>query len=289
MPNDPIKNDILNIMSGKRKFVPQPKVSKTHALNEDILNLIASKKQAISKGNVPKVDSNLLGDLNNILKPKTQNKNLFGGDFTENVNKILEESKNIPEVVEFIPQPVNESLLGRLDNIFKVQEKKKEEDTIIPINEEQGTYLKIEKPLTIKDGKLSVDAKIITENLEKKTEEIHQTVSKLSSAVGGGGAVGIVYDDGVNQENLLKSVNNLIFTGPGVQLTRKGKDVEVYVSGMDANLDFARESSMLQALALINQAYTDIQFLALGNYPTVYTSIGGFTADPDTNSQWNVF
>ncbi|MEO5365986.1 MAG: hypothetical protein H7831_06465, partial [Magnetococcus sp. WYHC-3] len=147
-----------NIMSGKRKFVPQPKVSKTHALNEDILNLIASKKQAISKGNVPKVDSNLLGDLNNILKPKTQNKNLFGGDFTENVNKILEESKNIPEVVEFIPQPVNESLLGRLDNIFKVQEKKKEEDTIIPINEEQGTYLKIEKPLTIKDGKLSVDA-----------------------------------------------------------------------------------------------------------------------------------
>ena len=78
MPNDPIKNEILNIMSGKRKFVPQQKVSKTHALNEDILNLIASKKQTVSKDNVPRVDYNLLGDLNNILKPKTQNKNLFG-------------------------------------------------------------------------------------------------------------------------------------------------------------------------------------------------------------------
>jgi hypothetical protein len=281
MPNDPIKNDILNIMSGKRKFVPQPKVSKTHALNEDILNLIASKKQAISKSNVPKVDSNLLGDLNSILKPKTQNKNLFGGDFTENVNKILEESKNIPEVVEFIPQPVNESLLGRLNNIFKVQEKKKEEDTIIPLNEEQGTYLKIEKPLTIKDGRLSVDAKIITENLEKKTEEIHQTVSKLSSAVGGGGAVGIVYDDGVNQENLLKSVNNLIFKGPGVELTRKGKDIEVYISSsIDTSLDFPRESTMLSILGLLSSLSTQVDDINTNVFPSSMSSIGG--------GEWNI-
>lgn len=270
MPNDPIKNEILNIMSGKRKFVPQQKVSKTHALNEDILNLIASKKQTVSKDNVPRVDSNLLGDLNNILKPKTQNKNLFGGDFTENVNKILEESKNIPEVVEFVAQPVNESLLGRLDNIFKVQEKKKEEETIIPLNEEQGTYLKIEKPLTIKDGKLSVDAKIITENLEKKTEEIHQTVSKLSSAVGGGGAVGIVYDDGVNKENLLKSVNNLIFKGPGVELTRKGKDVEVYIaSSIDVTTDFPRESTMLELYTIIQEMNQDIQQLSSSSITSI--------------------
>lgn len=281
MPNDPIKSEILNIMSGKSQFVPQQKVSKTQALNEDIFNLIASKKQVISKSNVPKVDSNLLGDLNNILKPKTQNKNLFGGDFTENVNKILEESKNIPEVVEFIPQPVNESLLGRLNNIFKVQEKKKEEDTIIPLNEEQGTYLKIEKPLTIKDGKLSVDAKIITENLEKKTEEIHQTVSKLSSAVGGGGAVGIVYDDGVNQENLLKSVNNLIFKGPGVELTRKGKDIEVYISSsIDTSLDFPRESTMLSILGLLSSLSTQVDDINTNVFPNSMSSIGG--------GEWNI-
>jgi len=269
MPNDPIKNEILNIMSGKRKFVPQQKVSKTHELNEDIINLISSKKQAVSKINAPRIDSNLLGDLDNILKPKIQNKNLFIGDFAENVNKILEESKNIPEVVEFVPQPVNESLLGRLDNIFKVQEKKKEEETIIPLNEEQGTYLKIEKPLTIKDGKLSVDAKIITENLEKKTEEIHQTVSKLSSTVGGG-AVGIVYDDGVNQENLLKSVNNLIFKGPGVELTRKGKDVEVYIaSSIDVTTDFPRESTMLELYTIIQEMNQDIQQLSSGSITSI--------------------
>jgi hypothetical protein len=276
MPNDPIKSEILNIMSGRSQFVPQQKVPKTQALNEDILNLINSRKQQPKKSNISSVNKNLLGELNNIFKPKQQNQNVFGGDFSENINKILEESKKIPEFVEFNPEPVNENLLGRLDNIFKTKDLKKEDEIIIPLTEQDGSYLKIEKPLTLKDGKLSVDAKIITENLEKKTEEIHQTVSKLSSTVGGG-AVGVIHDDGVNQEYLLKSVSNLIFKGPGVELTRKGKDVEVYIaSSIDVTTDFPRESTMLELYAIIQQLNEDI--LSLSTSST--TSISGGSWGP---------
>lgn len=156
---------------------------------------------------------------------------------------------------------------------------------------EQVTDLKTEGPLVFKNGVLSLDDTSLKTTLAGYSQQFLQdAVTKFTAnSTPGGGAVGIKFDDGVNISNFTRSVNNLIFTGPGVQLTRKGKDVEVYVSGMDANLDFARESSMLEALALVNQVYNDVQFLALGNYPTVYGSIGGFTADPQTNSQWNVF
>jgi hypothetical protein len=36
MNKDPIKNEILNIMSGKRQGIPQQKISKTHILTQVI-------------------------------------------------------------------------------------------------------------------------------------------------------------------------------------------------------------------------------------------------------------
>jgi hypothetical protein len=282
MNKDPIKNEILNIMSGKRQGIPQQKISKTHILNEDILKTIAGNRTPQINKNVQKVDNGLLRGLDDLLRPKPEERT-YSGDVSSHINHILEESKKIPETVNFEPTPVDPNLLGRLENIFKHKEVQKDNEIIIPLSEEVGSYLKIDKPLSFKDGKLTVDAKVITENLEKKTEEIHQTVSKLSATVGGG-AVGIVYDDGVNKENVIKSVNNIIFTGPGVNITRKGKDVEIYISGMDANLDFAREATMLDILSSITQIFEDVQALTGAVFPNSLTNIGGTFPN-----QWNVF
>jgi hypothetical protein len=66
---------------------------------------------------------------------------------------------------------VDPNLLGRLEeNIFKHNEIQKDNEIIIPLSE-SWVLFKIDKPLSFKDGKLTVDAKVITENLEKKTEE----------------------------------------------------------------------------------------------------------------------
>jgi len=286
MNKDPIKNEILNIMSGKRQGIPQQKISKTHILNEDILKTIAGNRTPQINKNVQKVDTGLLRGLDDLLRPKPEERT-YSGDVSSHINHILEESKKIPETVNFEPTPVNPNLLGRLENIFKHKEVQKDNEIIIPLSEEVGSYLKIDKPLSFKDGKLTVDAKVITENLEKKTEEIHQTVSKLSATVGGG-AVGIVYDDGLNKENVIKSVSNIIFTGPGVGVSRKGKDVEIYISGMDADLDFAREATLLQALALVEQSANDIDSVLNQAYPSNFDTIGGTTVDENGN-QWTIF
>lgn len=149
-------------------------------------------------------------------------------------------------------------------------------EIIVPITEESQTSIKIEQPLIVKDGKLTIDENVINESIKRNTDPIYHSINAMSSGLGGGGAVGILYDDGVNKEKLLKSVNNLIFKGPGVQVTRKGKDVEVYVANsINTDIDFPRESTMLSVFSMLNE----IDALA--------TQIGQITVQPNYESIGN--
>jgi len=66
-----------------------------------------------------------------------------------------------------------------------------------------------------------------------KIEKLIQNISAAKgsidlSAIGGGGAVGIQF----NKEQVIKSVNDINFTGSGVNVIRKGKNVEIQISGV---------------------------------------------------------
>ena len=88
-------------------------------------------------------------------------------------------------------------------------------------------------PLILEDQTLSFDGSKFKEDLTKlvKTKLDAQTVANnfqwLNTGSVGGGAVG-VYDNGAR---VIKSVNDLNFTGDGVELTRKGKQVDVKITG----------------------------------------------------------
>lgn len=71
-------------------------------------------------------------------------------------------------------------------------------------------------------------------HLSFDSTKIEKLISSLSSNKGtfdltslGGGAVGIQF----NKAQIIKSVNDINFTGSGVTVTRKGKNVEVNISG----------------------------------------------------------
>jgi len=80
---------------------------------------------------------------------------------------------------------------------------------------------------------LVYDAK--TKHLSFDSKKIEKLVEKLSSLKSGsfdltsigGGAVGIQF----NKAQIIKSVNDINFTGSGVTVTRKGKNVEVNITG----------------------------------------------------------
>ena len=64
-----------------------------------------------------------------------------------------------------------------------------------------------------------------------KIEKLIQNISAAKgsidlSAIGGGGAVGIQF----NKAQIIKSVNDINFTGSGVSVVRKGKNVEITIS-----------------------------------------------------------
>jgi hypothetical protein len=89
--------------------------------------------------------------------------------------------------------------------------------------------LDVEYPLIIEDGVLHFDSKKLTTVLDQfKNTDIQAAINKLATAIPtGGGAVGIK-DEG---RYLLRSVSDIDFTGSGVTVTRKGKNVEVNIPG----------------------------------------------------------
>jgi hypothetical protein len=89
----------------------------------------------------------------------------------------------------------------------------------------------VKYPLVLDEGNLSFDINKIQEVLSKliKTKDDANQIAKNYGwlASSGGGAVGI-YDNGAR---VIKSVNDLNFIGDGVEITRKGKQVDVKITG----------------------------------------------------------
>jgi len=152
----------------------------------------------------------------------------------------------------------------------------------IPLNEQlQISQIEVQEPLVIKDNKIQLDLNKLgdifaNENsvAVQKTLETIRTKS-LDGGIGGGGAVGIVTEDeNGNRVKVLKSVNDLIIRGPGVQVERKGKNVEIYVSGsIDVNTDFPREASILELYQLVQDINESIVTLTGQEIPSALGTI----------------
>jgi hypothetical protein len=84
-------------------------------------------------------------------------------------------------------------------------------------------------PLILEEGTLSFDSEKFTKVIDQlRNTDIQNLINKLSTAITtGGGAVGIKF----NGNYLLKSVNDINFTGAGVNVTRQGKNVTIDISG----------------------------------------------------------
>lgn len=149
--------------------------------------------------------------------------------------------------------------------------------------------LELDEPLVLKNGKISLDPQKLSDLISSQTAALVQsTVEKLNSAnistTGGGGAVGIKYrDDLGNLTKYTRSVNDIIFTGAGVTLSREGKNIEINIAGAiagDPTIDFARESTMLEIYSNFQTMYDLIQNITGVIIPTNYSDgIGGTTAN----------
>ena len=86
-----------------------------------------------------------------------------------------------------------------------------------------------EYPLVLKDNTLTFDSNKLSMVMEQfKNADIQNAINKLSTAITpGGGAVGIKEDG----QRIIKSVNDINFTGSGVSVTRQGKNVTIDISG----------------------------------------------------------
>lgn len=163
-------------------------------------------------------------------------------------------------------------------------------DVPIQLNEKVETKIKLSDPLVVKNGKITVDVEKLTELIAQQNNNIIQTtVDKILMGRGfdniyGGGAVGIKTTDFAgNTTKILNSVNDMIFTGDGVTITRKGKNVEVNIPGAsvvagDPTIDFARESSVLELYTSLQSVYTLLEAISSVGFITNYTDgIGGST------------
>ena len=93
----------------------------------------------------------------------------------------------------------------------------------------QSPVVNAEYPLILKEGTLKFDSEKLTKVMDQfKNTDIQNAINKLSTAIPtGGGAVGIQQDGA----RIIKSVNDINFTGSGVSVTRQGKNVTVDISG----------------------------------------------------------
>ena len=131
-----------------------------------------------------------------------------------------------------------------------------------------------------------------------KIEKLIQTISAAKgsvdlSAIGGGGAVGIQF----NKAQIIKSVSDINFTGNGVSVVRKGKNVEVSISGVSGGssnitvkgapgaLQFVdTTNNNLEGENLIYDFYGDKSFQVPGVLK-IGTQITGYIEFPDGTTQ----
>jgi len=152
----------------------------------------------------------------------------------------------------------------------------------IPLNEQlQSSQIEVKEPLVVKDNKIQIDLNKLTDLFAdenaitvQKTLEAVRT-KNLDGGIGGGGGIGIISEDeSGNKIKVIRSAGNLIIRGPGVQVERKGKDVELYISGsIDTNTDFPREATMLELYELIQDINENVSFLTGQEIPTALGTV----------------
>jgi len=86
-----------------------------------------------------------------------------------------------------------------------------------------------EYPVILKEGKISFDAQKLTSLLDQfKNQDIQKAIDSFAkTATPGGGGLGILFLG----SRVLKSVNDINFTGSGVTVIQRGKGVEVNIPG----------------------------------------------------------
>ena len=142
--------------------------------------------------------------------------------------------------------------------------------------------LDVKHPLILEDQTLSFDSKRFKEDLTKlvKTKLDAQTVAQnfqwLNTGSVGGGAVGI-YDHGAR---VIKSVNDLNFKGQGVTVTRKGKQVDIEISGGGISGDYVKYVNGLTGGVTL-AAGANVTLNTTGNTITISSS-PGFTYTAET-------
>jgi hypothetical protein len=192
-------------------------------------------------------------------------------------------------LIEDVKAKLQKALKEKENIQVKITEEAKPEEitTQKVIVEQVLPEIKTEGPLVYKNGVLSLDSTELKTALAGYSQQFLQdAVTKFTAnSTPGGGAVGIKYNNSGNIVSLSKSVSDIIFTGPGVEVTKQGKNVQVYISGMDPNLDFAREATVLELVENITQIYNDVSNLQNVVYVSSYNSIGGTSG----SNYWNVW
>jgi hypothetical protein len=89
--------------------------------------------------------------------------------------------------------------------------------------------INVEYPLKLDNNTLTFDSEKLTKLLDKfKNTDIQRAIDQIAKTMpSGGGAVGIKFND----SRIIKSVSDINFTGPGVDVTRQGKNVTVNITG----------------------------------------------------------
>jgi hypothetical protein len=90
-------------------------------------------------------------------------------------------------------------------------------------------------PLVLEDGVLSFDSEHVSGIIDQfKNTDIQNAINNIAKTnIPGGGAVGIITKDSDgNKKRIIKSVNDIIFTGQGVTVTPRRKNVEINIAGV---------------------------------------------------------
>jgi len=158
------------------------------------------------------------------------------------------------------------------------------------LNEQIETKIRLDDPLIYKNGKISIDPKLLSDLITKQSKALADaTIEQYLKSHGydniyGGGAVGIKTEDvDGDRTQILKSVNDIIFKGDGVSINQEGKNIVVTIPGVsvlagDPTIDFARESSVLELYTTLQSVVSLIETISGLSFITQYTDgIGGST------------
>lgn len=201
----------------------------------------------------------------------------------------LQNLKNYHEATKPL-KVLTEDLKKATDRFFKSTpnpSKNVLEVEVIP-QEPLMEQIRVDGPLSIKNDTITIDKNKLAEMIAEQASQIAQTaLDKLNLKnmealnVPGGGAVGIKYKTYEGQrQKIARSVNDIVFTGDGVTVTREGKNVLVNIPGAsvvagDPTIDFARESTVLDMLTTLDTMYNSILDIQQMTIPESYNTIGG--------------